>query len=104
MHRTLRHALIALALVFAQQAAQLHALSHFARDIALVENGGMGAPPAGHPAEQCIAFHAIDSALPSVALLAEPPRIAPQAAASFRALVPFPPRIVFDSRAPPVLS
>jgi len=104
MHRTLRHALIALALVFAQQAAQLHALSHLARDIALVENGGMGAPPVGHPAEQCIAFHAVDSALPSAALLAEPPRIAPQADASIPASILFPPRIVFDSRAPPVLS
>ncbi len=103
-HLTLRHALIALALVFAQQAAQLHLLSHLARDIALIENGGMGVPPIGHPAELCIAFHAVDSALPSMALLAEPPRIAPQADASFPASILFPPRIVFDSRAPPALS
>ncbi len=104
MHRTLRLTLISLALVIAQQAAQLHALSHLAHDIALVENGGMGVPPVGHPAEQCIAFHAVDSALPGGALLAEPPRFAPQADASFPASILFPPRIVFDSRAPPALS
>ncbi len=104
MHRTLRHALIALALILAQQAAQLHALSHLARDIALVEHGGKSVPPIGHPAEHCIAFHAVDSALPSVALLAEPPRIAPHAVSSIPVSIAFPPRIVFDSRAPPVLS
>ena len=104
VHRTLRLALIMLALVMAQRAAQLHALSHLARDIALVEHGGKGVPPIGHRAEQCIAFHAVDSVLPSVALLAEPPRIDPQADASFPASILLPPRIVFDSRAPPVLS
>ena len=53
-----------------QQAAQLHALGH-----ALVQVGGGavavlgdkaaegGAPASGHPAEHCLAFHAIDSAL-----------------------------------------
>ena len=61
--RTLRHLLIALALLFAQQAAQLHALTHLKYDLAKLASGDRGVPPIGHPAEQCIAFHAVDSAL-----------------------------------------
>lgn len=104
MHRTVRHLLIALALLFAQQAAQLHALSHLGRDLALAERGGKIVPPIGHPAERCIAFHAVDSALPNVVFAAEPARVAPPAVVHFTLLLAFPPQIVFDSRAPPVLS
>ena len=97
MKRALRHLLIALALLFSQQATQLHALSHLGHD-------GKGAPPVGHPAEQCLAFHALDSALPILAPDCEPPRVALSAVTLFTLPLLHPPRIVFDSRAPPALS
>ncbi len=103
-NRTLRHLLLAAALVFAQQAAQLHALSHIKRDLIVAERGGKCVPPVNHPAEQCIAYHAVDSALPALALAIEPPRIALPAVAPVALPLPFSPRIAFDSRAPPVLS
>ena len=52
MKRTLRHLLIAVALVFVQQAAQLHALSHLKHDLIKAERGGKCVPPISHPAEQ----------------------------------------------------
>ena len=103
-NHTLRHLLLAAALVFTQQAAQLHALSHVQHDMARAERSGKCIPPVSHPAEQCIAYHAVDSALPGLALAIEPPRIALQAVAPISLPLPFSPRIVFDSRAPPVLS
>jgi hypothetical protein len=104
MKGTLRHLLLAAALVFAQQAAQLHALSHLQRDLAAAERGGKCVPPVSHPAERCIAYHAVDSALPALALAIDPPRIALPAVAPVALPLPFSPRIEFDSRAPPVLS
>src|SRR4249920_2789297 len=104
MNRTLRHLLVAAALVFAQQAAQLHALSHVQRDLATAERGGKCVPPLSHPAEQCIAYHAVDSTLPSLAPAIDAPRVSPPALASVTLPLPFAPRIEFDSRAPPVLS
>ncbi|HUL92937.1 MAG TPA: hypothetical protein VLV56_11360 [Burkholderiales bacterium] len=104
MNRTLRHLLVAVALVFAQQAAQLHALSHVQRDLAAAERGGKCVPPISHPAEQCIAYHAVDSALPALALALDPPRLVFPALAPVDLPLPFSPRIEFDSRAPPVLS
>ncbi len=103
-NRTLRHLLLAAALVFTQQAAQLHALSHVQYDMAKAERCGKCVPPVSHPAEQCIAFHAVDSALPVLALAIEPPKIALPVIASVDLPLPFAPRIEFDSRAPPVLS
>ena len=103
-NRTLRHLLLAAALVFAQQAAQLHALSHVQHDMAKAERSGRCVPPVSHPAEQCIAFHAVDSVLPVLALAIEPPRIALPVLASVELPLPFAPRIEFDSRAPPALS
>lgn len=104
MSRALRHLLIALALLFTQQAAQLHALSHFPHDLKAAALGEERAPPIGHPAERCLAFHALDSALPILASAVEPPRGAVHAAARVTASSPRPSRIVFDSRAPPALS
>jgi len=104
MRRTLRHLLLAAALVFAQQAAQLHALSHLKSDPVMAERGGQCVPPVTHPAEQCLAFHAIDSVLAALAAAFDPPRVALPAIASFALPLPFAPRIEFDSRAPPVLS
>lgn len=104
MKRTLRHLFVAAALVFAQQAAQLHALSHVQRDLAKAELSGKCVPPVSHPAEQCIAYHAVDSALPALALAVDPPRIDLPAVAPVALPLPLSPRIGFDSRAPPVLS
>jgi len=100
----LRHLLLAAALVFAQQAAQLHALSHLKRNAVMAERGGKCVPPVNHPAEQCIGYHAVDSALPALALALEPSKIALPVVASVDLPLPFAPRIEFDSRAPPVLS
>jgi hypothetical protein len=104
MNRTLRHLLVAAALVFAQQAAQLHALSHTQRDLAMAERGGKCVPPVSHPAEQCIAYHAVDSVLSGPAPTLAPPRVPLPAVARVTLPLPLPPRIEFDSRAPPLLS
>ena len=103
MGRSLRHLLFALALLFTQQAAQLHALSHLGPDQRVAAGSRDSAPPIGHPAEQCLAFHALDGALPILALAFEPPRAEHSRLARFRLPVLHPPRIVFDSRAPPAL-
>jgi len=104
MNRTVRHLLIAAALVFAQQAAQMHALSHLQRGLVMAERGGKCVPPVNHPAEQCIAYHAVDSALPGFALAVDLSRTALPAVAPVALPLAFSPRIVFDSRAPPALS
>jgi len=104
MNRTLRHLFVAAALVFAQQAAQLHALSHVRHDLIKAQLGGKGVPPVGHPAEKCIAYHAVDSTLPSLAPAIDVQRVPLPALASVNLPIPFAPRIEFDSRAPPVLS
>ena len=101
---TLRHLLLAAALVLSQQAAQLHALSHLRQDLAKAECGGKCTPPLGHPAEQCIAFHAVDSALTSHAVAIEPACVVLPAVAGIFSSLPYSPRIGFDPRAPPVLS
>ena len=103
-NRTLRHLLLAAALVFTQQAAQLHALSHVQHDMAKAERSGKCVPPVSHPAEQCIAFHAVDSVLATLAPAIAPSQVALPATASAALPLPFAARIVFDSRAPPALS
>ena len=57
--RTLKYLLLAFVVLFAQQAAQLHALAHAQNELAQLHKG----KPVSHPSEQCVAFHAIDSAL-----------------------------------------
>ncbi len=104
MHRTLRHLLIALALLFGQQAAQSHALSHLGQAHVCEKGAAKGPCPAGHPVAQCLAFHAMDSALPSLASALDLHHVAPVAPAPFALPLPFSPRIEFESRAPPVLS
>jgi len=63
--RTLKCLLLALMVLFAQQAAQLHALAHAGDELAQPEKG----KAASHPIEQCIAFHAVGSALTASAAL-----------------------------------
>ena len=62
---TLGWLLLAAVVLFAQQAAQLHALAHAQDQLAQPHKGK--AP--SHPLEQCVAFHAIDSALAASAAL-----------------------------------
>jgi len=104
MHRALRHLLFAVALLFTQQAAQLHSLSHLKYDLARAAAGNKGVPPVGHPAEQCIAFHAVDSALPCAAIALDPPRIEPLDPPAVALPISYARRIEFDSRAPPQVS
>jgi hypothetical protein len=103
MSRSLRHLLFAAALLFTQQAAQLHALSHLVQELRVAAGGGDSAPPVGHPAEQCLAFHALDGVLPILAFSPEPPRAELSGVSRFTPPLLHPPRIVFDSRAPPAL-
>jgi hypothetical protein len=63
--RTLKCLFLAVIMLFAQQAAQLHALAHAQDQLAQPHQG----KPASHPLEQCVAFHAIDSALVATAAL-----------------------------------
>src|ERR1035437_1025375 len=63
--RALKCLLLALMVLFAQQAAQLHALAHAQDQLAQPLKG----KPVSHPIEQCVAFHAIDSALVATAAL-----------------------------------
>ena len=63
--RTLKCLLLALMVLFAQQAAQLHALAHAGDELAQPHKG----KAASHPIEQCIAFHAVGSALTASAAL-----------------------------------
>lgn len=57
--RTLNCVLLAFMVLFAQQAAQLHALAHAEDELAQPHKG----KAATHPIERCIAFHALGSAL-----------------------------------------
>ena len=104
MSQTFRHILLALVLLFSQQAAQLHGLSHLKRELALATGGEKNAPPIGHPAEQCLAFHAVDSALPGVVQPLTLHCGVQDLVAGFSLPIPFAPRIVFESRAPPSFS
>jgi hypothetical protein len=104
MNRTLRHLFVAAALVFAQQAAQLHALTHLKQDLIRAQTGGKGVPPIGHPAEKCIAYHAVGSILPCLAPTIALAQVTLPAVAVVVLPQLFPPRIEFDSRAPPVFS
>jgi hypothetical protein len=63
--RFLKSLLLAFVLLFAQQAAQLHALAHAQDETA--QSGK--SRPATHTVEKCVAFHAVDSALTATAAL-----------------------------------
>jgi hypothetical protein len=104
MNRILRHLLITVALVSTQHAVQQHALSHLKHDGVMAERGGKCVPPVNHPAELCIALHAVDSALPALVLATDLPQISLPVPTPVDLPLPFSPRIEFDSRAPPVLS
>ena len=62
----LKYLLLAIVVLFAQQAAQLHALGHAGDQLAQAHKGK---PASSHPIEQCIAFHAVGSALTATVAL-----------------------------------
>ena len=97
MSRALRQLLVVFALLFAQQAAQLHDFAH-------LPQAGQKGVPASHPAAKCLAFHAVDSALPCGAVALDPPRIEPLAPVLVALPISRAPRIEFESRAPPSLT
>ena len=99
-----RHIFFALTLLLSQYAAQMHSLSHLGHELAVAEHGERSAPPLGHAIEKCIAFHALDGTISNSSAAPGPFCVAIPPAAQFAVSPPFPPRIVFDSRAPPALS
>lgn len=100
MTRLPRVALVAVALLFAQHAAQLHAFSHLESERRAAAAGGA---PAQQDEGQCLAFHLLGCGLPGLQAL---PCVAPRpAAATFAApALPRPPRLHSLSRAPPARS
>ena len=94
----------ALAMLLSQYVAQMHSMSHLRHELAVAEHGEKSAPPLGHSIEKCIAFHALDGAISSSSAAHGPFCVTTPSDAQFVAFLPFPPRIVFDSRAPPALS
>jgi hypothetical protein len=101
--RIARFLAIAAALMFAQQAAVLHAFSHLAHDLAAAQ-GDKPVPPLGHSVEQCLALHAVDSTLPAGAIALDSPRAELLEPGFVSLPIARSPRIEFDSRAPPALS
>lgn len=100
MGRTLRFALIAVAVLFAQHAAQLHAFSHFKREITQAKQLANGALPA-YPQPQCLVLDAPGCPLPSSG---GAPALALQAVVAMPApavRAPRAPRIEPRSQAPP---
>lgn len=101
MSRSLRLAVIAVALLFAQHAAQLHAFSHLESERGAAAAGGA---PAQQNEVQCLAYHLLGCGLPGLqALACVAPRPAAAAASAALAL-PRPPRLHSLSRAPPARS
>ena len=95
---TLGWLLLAAVVLFAQQAAQLHALAHAQDQLAQPHKGK--AP--SHPIEQCIAFHAIDSALTATAALQDFDLLHTERASWFCGKSSAPARYRLPARAPPL--
>jgi hypothetical protein len=101
MKAALRHLLLVVALLVSQQAAQLHGLAHAEHEIALAEQGDQ-APALGHDADVCAAFGALAHALGGTPPSLSAERASTRAQAACFVSLASPPRIVFDSRAPPL--
>jgi hypothetical protein len=100
MKRILRALLLAVALVWAQQGALLHAFEHAVHDLEVAAYDGE-APPLGHAVEECVAYDALGHALAGKSSFAGPEAVS-FAQEFFRPTpAPIATRIAFDSRAPP---
>lgn len=95
---------LGLTLLFAQYAAQLHSMSHLRHELAVAKYGEKRAPPLGHTVDKCVVFHALHGAITGGDTLSTPSCADVSPDPQFLVALPFPPRIVFDSRAPPALS
>ena len=95
--RALKCLLLALMVLFAQQAAQLHALAHAQDQLAQPLKG----KPVSHPIEHCVAFHAIDSALVATAALQNFDFLQPEQATWIPTQAQARARYRLPSRAPP---
>ena len=95
--RTLKCVFLALMVLFAQQAAQLHSLAHAQDELAQPQKG----KPATHPLEQCVAFHAIDSALIATAALQDFDFLQAERTLWFQTRASRPSVYCLRSRAPP---
>lgn len=103
MNRALQ-LVLGFALLFAQYAAQLHSMSHLRHELAVVKYGEKHAPPLGHTIDKCVAFCAIHGVITGGDAVINPAGVAVAVEPQFVVPLPFPPRIAFDSRAPPALS
>ena len=103
MNRALQ-LVLALALLFAQSAAQMHSMSHLRHELAVAKYGEKHAPALGHTIYKCIAFHALHGTITGGDTVIAPACVDVSPEPQFVVALPFPPRIVFDSRAPPALS
>jgi len=103
MNRALQ-IIVVLSLLFAQYAGQMHSMSHLRHELAVAEHGEKSAPPLGHAIEKCVAFHAVQGVITGGVAVIAAPCVDMPAEAPFQIALPFHPRIVFDSRAPPALS
>ena len=104
MLRASLRVLLALLLLFAQYGAEMHAMSHLRYDLEVAQLGAKNAPPLGHGIEQCVAFHGVAAMLQSAAPVTAAHCLAPLTTAPELLPALLPPRIVFNSRAPPALS
>lgn len=101
--RCIGFGLLALLLLFAQQQATLHWLSHA---IEATQGDAKQAPPPNHACDECTALAALGGAMPAPAVAPLPALAAEhQRPIAFQALEsPSPLRLGYRSRAPPPLS
>lgn len=102
MKSSLRALLLIAALLFSQHAAMLHGLTHAQHDVALAEHGEGKAPALGHGTDECAAFFSLAHALGNTAVALQFASIHPDLAVVVLDTPAVAPRIVFDSRAPPL--
>lgn len=95
---------LALALLFAQFAAQMHSMSHLRHELAVAKYGEKHAPALGHSIYKCVAFHTLHGTITGGDTVIGPSCVDVSPEPQFVVALPFPARIVFDSRAPPALS
>jgi hypothetical protein len=83
----------------------LHEVSHLRHDVAAARYGESKAPPLGHSADVCVAYHAVCSAIGHAGHWPVLPPAPPQAVAfAFRLWILRAPQVQFHSRAPPASS
>jgi hypothetical protein len=100
--RLLRPLLLVAALLFSQHAAMLHGLTHAQHDLALATLPEGKAPALDHGSDVCAAFGALAHALGNAAAPLSTGCAQGDVLSGSFTSAPVVPRIVFDSRAPPL--